>query len=145
MDTVIPLWDLLGINLPACQWCARPGFKLWAESSWARLGQAKPSPGLTGLWAWPEMFESPKPSAQAEALVVFFWELLEDGRYILNQGCYFQMYFHTREGNWLKLIRETVRRWCSCTSPLLIWLFPFSEFAILYGWPFTSLTICTPI
>jgi hypothetical protein len=30
------------------------------------------------------MFESPKPSALAKALVVFFGELLEDGRYILN-------------------------------------------------------------
>jgi hypothetical protein len=30
------------------------------------------------------MFESPKLSAQTEALVVFFEELLEDGRYILN-------------------------------------------------------------
>jgi len=43
----------------------------------SRLGQAKPGPGdsLTGLWAQPEMFESPKPSAQAKVLIVFFGEL----------------------------------------------------------------------
>jgi hypothetical protein len=39
---------------------------------------------LTGLCAQLEIFESSKPSAQARVLVVFFGELLEDGRYISN-------------------------------------------------------------
>jgi hypothetical protein len=84
------------------------GFKPWAEPSRTRLGRAKPGPGdgLTGLWARPEMFESTKPLAQAEALVVFFgelsggWEIYFEPRFggsILF--CHFQIYSHAREGN----------------------------------------------
>jgi len=85
------------------------------------------------------MFESPKPSAQAKALVVFFGELLVDGRYFWTMFrrvdtilLFSNVFLHLRR----KFIKETVlsfnfsRSWCSCMSTLVIWQFPFTKFVI---------------